>query len=104
MKEYLYVLKPTRLAMLTDGPSEREQQIVSDHFAHLTRLTEAGVMILVGRTQNADESTMGLAIFRAEDDEAAREIMNSDPAVINSVMTATLYPYKVALMGSKTRE
>lgn len=104
MKEYLYVLKPTRLAMLTEGPTEREQNIVAEHFAHLTRLTEAGVMILVGRTQNADENTMGLAIFRAEDDDAAREIMNSDPAVSNGVMTATLYPYKVALIGSKAHE
>lgn len=102
MKEYLYVLKPTRLAMLTDGPTEHEQKVVAEHFAHLSRLTEAGVMILVGRTQNADETTMGLAIFRAESDEAAREIMNSDPAVINGVMTATLFPYRVALMGTRS--
>lgn len=103
MNEYLYVLKPTRLAMVTDGPTEREQAIVAEHFTPLTRLTEADVMILVGRTQNADESTMGLAIFRAEDDEAAREIMNSDPAVSKGVMPATLFPYRVALMETQSQ-
>jgi uncharacterized protein YciI len=102
VKEYLYVLKPTRLAMLTDGPTEHEQKVVAEHFAHLSRLTEAGVMILVGRTQNADETTVGLAIFCAESDEAAREIVNSDPIVINGVMTASLFPYRVALMGTRS--
>jgi uncharacterized protein YciI len=41
----------------------------------------------VGRTLNTDENTMGLAIFRAESEDAARQIMNADPAVKNSLMT-----------------
>lgn len=55
-------------------------------------------MILVGRTQNSDESTFGIAIFEAEDELAARRIMENDPAVAGGVMSARLYPYKVALM------
>jgi len=38
-------------------------------------------MILMGRTQNNDESTFGIAIFEAEDESAARKIMEADPAV-----------------------
>jgi uncharacterized protein YciI len=55
-------------------------------------------MILMGRTQNNDESTFGIASFEAENESAARAIMENDPAVKNDVVTATLYPYKVALM------
>ncbi len=98
MSEWLYYLKPTRLEMVTEGSTPEEAEIVGRHFAYLQDLTEKGVMILMGRTQNNDESTFGIAIFEAENEAAARSIMENDPAVENGVMTATLYPYKVALM------
>lgn len=98
MSEWLYYLKPTRLEMVTEGSTPEEAEIVGRHFAYLKDLTEKGVMILMGRTQNNDETTFGIAIFEAEDEAAARAIMENDPAVKNGVMTATLYPYKVALM------
>ena len=98
MQQWLYVLKPTRLEMLTEGSTPEEEEIVSRHFAYLSDLTEQGIMILVGRTQTADESTFGIVIFEAEDEATARAIMENDPAVKNGVMHATLYPYRVALM------
>jgi len=98
MNEWLYYLKPARLEMVTEGATPEEAEIVGRHFAYLKDLTEKGVMILMGRTQNDDESTFGIAIFEAEDEAAARKIMENDPAVKNGVMTATLYPYKIALI------
>ena len=98
MQQWLYYLKPARLEMVTEGSTPEEDDIVSRHFAYLKDLTEKGVMIMLGRTQNNDESTFGIAIFEAEDEAAARTIMENDPAVKNGVMTATLYPYKIALM------
>ncbi len=98
MKQFLYLLKPARLGMVTEGPTPTESETVSRHFAYLTDLTNKGVMILVGRTQNNDESTLGIAIFEAEDESTARNIMENDPAVKGGVMTAELYPYQIALM------
>ena len=98
MNQFLYILKPVRIGMVTEGPTPEEAETVSRHFAYLSDLTDKGVMILVGRTQNKDESTIGIAIFEAEDESAARKIMENDPAVVGGVMLATLYPYKVALM------
>lgn len=99
MNDYLYLLRPARLGMVTDGPTPEEAAIVSRHFAYLKDLTERGVMVLVGRTQNKDADTLGLAIFRAESDAAAEAIMRGDPAVQNGVMTARLYPYHIALLA-----
>jgi len=96
--QFIYVLKPARLEMLTEGATPEEVETVSRHFAYFQDLTAKGVMILMGRTQNKDESTFGIAIFEAEDESAARRIMENDPAVMGGVMTATLYPYKIALM------
>mgnify|MGYP003434750466 CR=1 FL=1 len=89
MNQWLYLLKPARLAMLTEGPTPEEAETVSRHFAYLQDLTAKGVMILMGRTQNSDES-------------AARMIMEADSAVRAGVMRATLYPYKIALMRGQT--
>jgi len=97
MNQWLYILKPARPGMVTEGPTPQEAETVSRHFAYLSDLTDKGVMILVGRTQNADENTIGLAIFEAEDEPAARKIMENDPAVVGGVMRASLYPYKIAL-------
>ena len=98
--EYLYVLRPTRLAMLTAGPTPAEAAVVGEHFAYLQALTERGVMILVGRTLNNDAETLGLAIFRAGSEAEARAIMENDPAVRQGVMTAKLYPYRIALLAA----
>jgi uncharacterized protein YciI len=98
VKQWIYVLKVTRLEMLTTGSTPEEDEIIRRHFTYLKDLTEKRVMILVGRTQTADESTFGIAIFEAQDKAAARAIMNNDPAVAGKVMKASLFPYQVALM------
>ena len=56
-------------------------------------------MVLAGRTLNTDERSFGIVIFRADSEEAARRVMDQDPAVRNRVMRAELYPYRIALMA-----
>jgi uncharacterized protein len=99
MAEFLYKLQLVRADLLRTGPTEAEQAIVAEHFAHLQKLAADGVMIFVGRTLNTDPSTMGLAVFRADTEDDARKIMNDDPAVSKGLMTATLYPFKVVIQG-----
>lgn len=96
--QWLYHLVPARLGMVTEEPTPEEAETVSRHFAYLKSLTDQGVMMFVGRTQNNDEHTFGIAIFEAEDEAAAKQIMENDPAVQGGVMRATLYPYKIALL------
>jgi uncharacterized protein YciI len=96
--QYLYKIQPTRLEMLTQGPTPEEATIVAQHFAYLKDLAEQGVVVLAGRTLNTDESTFGIVIFNANSEESARDIMNSDPAVKKGVMRAELYPYRIAVM------
>jgi uncharacterized protein YciI len=93
MGQFLYLLKPTRLGMITGAPTPEEAETIAHHFAYLECLTGKGVMILVGRTQNNDENTFGIAVFEAEDESATRGIMENDPAVAGGVMRATLCPY-----------
>lgn len=96
---YLYKIQPIRSEMLTESPTEDEQNLISQHFDYLKNLTDQGVVLLAGRTLNTDETSFGIVIFIAESEEAATEIMNNDPAVKHKVMRAELYPYGLALMG-----
>ncbi len=83
-----------------EGPTAEEERVVGEHFAYLQGLTERGVLILAGRTLNTDESSFGIVIFWALSEQAAREIMENDPALRQGVMKGELFPYRVALMGT----
>jgi uncharacterized protein YciI len=85
--------------MLTHGPTTEEAEIVTQHFAYLKRLAEQGVVVLAGRTLNTDEKSFGIVIMRAASEDAARDVMQNDPAVKHQVMRAELYPYRIALMA-----
>lgn len=93
------MLKATRLGMLTEGPTEKEMDVVGRHFAYWQGLAASGKAILVGRTMNADQNTVGLAVFLAENLEAAWEIVNQDPVIPEGVMTAQVYPYRIAIFA-----
>jgi uncharacterized protein YciI len=95
---YLYVLRPNRLAMLVEGPTDEETRSLERHVAYLERLTERGTVVLFGRTQTTGAETMGLVVFEAADLSAAESLMRDDPAVRDGLMSAKLYPYRIAGM------
>ena len=100
MPQFIYRVQPTRLEMLTEGPTERETEVVRQHFEYLQGLTATGVVLVAGRTQTADERTYGIVVFEAESEAAARRVMGDDPAVKHGVMRAELAPFHVALWSS----
>lgn len=98
MEEFIYVLK-LRSDLLDDTVwTDVEEKIVNNHFSHLKEDTEKGKVILAGRTTNSDNTQFGIVIFTDKSWDSALNYMKSDPAVHAGVMTATLYPYRVALM------
>ena len=94
MMQFIYLLTPTRLEMLTDGPTPEEQTIVGEHLQHLQRLAAEGVALHFGRTTNDDERTVGIVVFQAADLKAAERVVQSDPAIRGEVMRAELLPYR----------
>jgi uncharacterized protein YciI len=99
-KQFLYVIRPTRPAMLVEGPDARETAVVDAHFAYLRRLVAEGVVLMAGRTVETGERTFGLVVLQAGSEDAARALMRADPAVAGGVMQAELYPYRVALWSA----
>lgn len=95
MAHWLYRIVPTRAGMVAE-PTDDEVAVVSAHFQYLLDLKARGDLVLAGRTQET-EGTFGITIFEAPDEDTARAIMESDPAVAGGVMAATLHPYAIAV-------
>ncbi len=103
MEQFIYTLTPARADMLSKGLTDREMEIIGIHFDYLSRLSEKGVIKLAGRTTNTDASSFGVIIFEAKNEAAARRIMDNDPAVKENVLTAQLFPFRIALMGNPVK-
>lgn len=102
-RHYLYTIRPARVGMVTEGPTPREAGIVARHAEYLWDLAARGIVLVYGRTENADETTFGIVIFQAPTESAARRVMDDDPAVRGGVMRAALYPYRVVHPGARAR-
>lgn len=96
--QYLYRLKLIPTLLREENWTEKENGIVQHHFEVLQNLQKDGKLILAGRTLNMDPNGFGIVILEVSSEEEAREIMESDPAVKEGIMTAALFPYRVALI------
>ncbi|WRP07902.1 YciI family protein [Rossellomorea aquimaris] len=96
--EFIYVLKLIPRLHNEDNWTTEDEEIVQHHFQRLKEFTESGVVILAGRTLNEEENAFGLVVYEAEDEKKAKTFMKEDPAVKEGIMTAELFPYRVALL------
>lgn len=98
LKQFIYVLRVVPRLHDDKAWTDADKAIVARHFAQLKAATAEGKVVLAGRTLEPGDKTFGLVIFEAADEAAARAFMESDPAVAEKIMTATVHPYAVALM------
>lgn len=97
-KEFLYKVTLTDKYHKDENWTDKDQQIVGEHFQRLKKATEDGKVVLAGRTDETNDKTFGLVIFYAKDEAEAKEFMLGDPAVKAGIMSATLHPYSIALI------
>jgi uncharacterized protein len=98
-KHFLIILKPVPRLHDQNAWTKEDNAAVGAHFNRLKAGVAEGKVLLAGRTTEPLDQTIGLIIFSAPDEAAAREFMNTDPCVAAGVMTATLHPYGLALMA-----
>lgn len=98
-KHFLIILRlPPRLHD-DKAWTDADRAVVTAHFQRLKAATAAGQVLLAGRTPEPGDKTMGLVVFTAEDEAAARAFMAGDPCVAAGVMLGELRPFGVALLG-----
>lgn len=97
-KQFLIVLRLAPRLHDDTAWTDADKATVSAHFQRLKAATDAGQVILAGRTPEPGDKTMGLVVFTAEDEPAARAFMLADPAVAAGVMLGELRPFSLALL------
>ena len=95
MPTYAYRILPPRDAFVATLRPE-EMALMDRHFEHLQRLHAQGVVRYLGRAENGD---YGFCVFDAPDEDAARSLASSDPAVAEGLMRLELHPFQVVFDG-----
>ena len=90
--QYVYILKVSPQFQEEVAWTDTENDVVARHFERLAEAVKSGKVIIAGRTTEPLDETFGIVIFEAESAAAASEFMQSDPAVVAGLMTATCIP------------
>jgi uncharacterized protein YciI len=96
--EWIYFIHPPREDFAVSMTAE-EQAVWAVHFQRLQRLLAEGTMILAGPTLGRINT--GIAIFEAPDEEAARQIMEEDPAIAGGFARGELRPFRMSLLRGR---
>ncbi len=94
MKQFIYKLRVL-------PPYSDENTFVSEQIQYIEQLTEKGVVLFSGKIPLpvSNNNSYGIVVFNASDEEAAREIMNNDPAIKMKIMSGELYPFSISLQN-----
>jgi uncharacterized protein YciI len=94
----LYQFDPIRPELVTNPEAwtEEDDRIAEAHFAYLKKATEAGIVLLAGRS--LDGVGPAIVILEAGSEDEARRFMESDPFVSGGLMRARLHPFRAALV------
>ena len=97
--EYIYKTVPVERLQIEENWTDEDNQFTSDHFQYLLDLKAKGQLVIAGKTDGLDDTTYGIVVFKADNDEEAQSIMENDPAIKNHVMIGTLHKYSVAIFN-----
>lgn len=79
--------------------TDEEKVVWSEHFVRLERMLADGVLVLAGPTLGSVNT--GVCVFEAPDEDAARTIMDSDPAIASGIARGELRPFVVSLLRGR---
>ena len=95
MSDWIYFLHPPR-DRFADTMTDAEGAVFGEHFVHLQQLLADGILVLAGPTLGPVNT--GIAIFEADDEDAATRIMHADPVIAKGICTGELRPFRVAFL------
>lgn len=94
MEEFVYLIKPIR-DNLIDSMTQRESEIMENHFQYLKELLFEKKLVMAGPCL---DGAFGIVVFKAETMADARIVMENDPSVKEGLMNGELHRYRVSLI------
>jgi uncharacterized protein len=93
---FVYRLIPPRPTFDVDM-NDGERETMGRHAAYWRALTEQGRVVIFGPVRDST-GAWGLAVFRADDGDEARELVLADPAVSTGMVTFDVGPMLSAVL------
>ena len=91
MRRYVLVVLKTGPRRMPDGDARKA--MFAGHMANITRLSEAGKLVLAGPFAQDPAGWRGLFLFAVEDVEEARRLTATDPVIVEGEMVAEYHPW-----------
>ncbi len=101
MPEWIYIIHPPR-ENFARTMTKVEEEVWSRHWQRAKRLYLEGSIIVMGPSLGSNN--LGICIFEAPDEAAARKFMEEDPAISSGVGRGELQPYRVSLLRGRDEE
>lgn len=98
MSDWIYLLHPPR-DHFVETITPDESAIMQTHAGYLDGLFNQGALVLAGPTFG--RVNIGISVFEADDEDAARAIMAADPAITSGLMTGELRPMRVTFLRGR---
>ena len=98
MPEWVYFIHPPRENFAATMTGE-EREVWGRHFERLERMLADGTLILAGPTLG--HVNTGIAVIEAPDEDAARTLMEEDPAISSGFARGELRPFRIALLRGR---
>jgi uncharacterized protein YciI len=96
--EWVYFIHPDRDDFAATMTAQ-EKAAFREHYLHLRRLTDEGVVVLAGPTLGAVNT--GIVVFEAPDEATARQIMDEDPVIAGGIARGELRPFEISLLRGR---
>jgi uncharacterized protein YciI len=88
MKKYVFCLLKT--GTNTSASKEESAKAFAGHMANINRLAKEGKLVVAGPFMNNDKNYRGIFVFNVDTIEAAKALVDSDPAVQANLLEADL--------------
>lgn len=86
MRRYVLVILKTGPARMPEG--EARKAMFAGHFANITRLAEAGKLVLAGPFSEDPDGWRGLFLLAVDSIDEAKRLTETDPVIANGEMVA----------------
>jgi len=99
MKSYSFVILKTGSVKVEDA--ERKQELMRGHLDNISRLAEAGKLVVAGPFGKNDLDYRGMFILTTPSIEEVRQMLETDPAIAAGVFDVEVIPwYGAAALGA----
>jgi uncharacterized protein len=89
MKLYMMVILTT--GPKTDLSDAERNELFAGHMANIGRLADAGKLVVAGPMSKNERGYRGIFVLNVDTEEAAKELLQSDPAVAAGVFAFEAY-------------